>query len=74
MPLFVCSECHIVDNTALSKYWWWRHYNDLPPLCTQCAGGEWHNHFDRVEWKDWPNPAGVQYPPSSTPPPPGTTA
>lgn len=48
MSLFACSECGIVENTALGDYHM-RSANGYPPLCSQCspAIGKWHGQFPR---------------------------
>src|SRR5262249_46789094 len=51
MPLFPCSQCGGVENTALSNYW----VRGLdvtptpPPLCSACDPkiGAWHGEFPR---------------------------
>lgn len=49
MPLFECSKCHAVDNTALTNFWWSQHISD-PPLCSECdpETGKWHGHFPKL--------------------------
>jgi hypothetical protein len=46
MPLYECSACHGVENTALSNYWM-RKAKGLALLCSQCdpAIGKWHGQF-----------------------------
>lgn len=47
MPLFACSKCETVDNTALGDFWH-RRVGNLPPLCSACGRqGEWHGKFPR---------------------------
>lgn len=59
MPVFICSKCNMMENTATSNYW----HRDLdldrpensppktpsPPLCSQCDPtlGKWHGLFQR---------------------------
>jgi hypothetical protein len=46
MPLFNCSKCGVVENTALGEYW----YNKAkgkPVLCSECGEGKWHGRFPR---------------------------
>lgn len=43
MPLFECSRCGTVDNTALGEYW----KRLTAPLCSECRDGKWHGHFDK---------------------------
>ena len=49
MPLFECSNCHGIENTATSNYWWDVHHEGKPALCSKCdpAIGEWHGHFEQ---------------------------
>lgn len=48
MPLFKCSRCGCVDNTALGSYW-----TDVaegkPPLCVECETGKWHGCFPKQD-------------------------
>lgn len=58
MPLFVCSICHCVDNTATSNYWLdvgGLHRAKRPPRCAQCDPeiGQWHDKFQRMDYQDW---------------------
>ena len=48
MSLFKCSECGVIENTALAMYWS-RSLDGLPPLCSQCHPdiGKWHGLFPR---------------------------
>ena len=54
MPLFVCSKCQAVENTALCGYWW---RGKTPPLCTECDPqfGKHHNRFPKEKYnpKKW---------------------
>lgn len=47
MPLFKCSQCGCVENTALGKYWSRVCLDKLPPLCSECATGKWHGKFPK---------------------------
>lgn len=52
MPLFECSRCKIIENTALGYYWLELRDADLQgrppsPLCSQCKTGTWHGQFAR---------------------------
>jgi hypothetical protein len=47
MPLFKCSQCGCVENTALGKYWYRKAIEKLPPLCSECSTGEWHGQFPK---------------------------
>lgn len=46
MPLFQCSECGCIENTALSYYWL---RDGRPALCSVCDPyiGRWHGRFPR---------------------------
>lgn len=44
MPLFNCSKCGVVENTALGAYWYER-VKGKPVLCSECKTGEWHGRF-----------------------------
>jgi len=46
MPLFLCSECGSVENTALGEYWMNKHYGE-PVRCSECATGQWHGEFPK---------------------------
>lgn len=49
MPIFKCSKCGMLDNTAISGYWA-RQMDSLPALCAECNPeiGKWHGEFERV--------------------------
>lgn len=53
MPLFNCTNCSVIENTALCRYWPLLYTRDksIPfnPLCSKCDPeiGEWHGRFDR---------------------------
>lgn len=57
MPLFLCDNCGVIENTALSSYWWKDQSAEVGgrALCSECtpatAGGEkfgkWHGKFPR---------------------------
>ena len=57
MPVFECTNCHAVENTALSEYWRQVHMEKKPPLCSECnpAIGVWHGKFE----KKTPQEAGL---------------
>ena len=66
MPLFECSQCHVVDNTALTEFWWEVMREGNPALCSQCdpSIGKWHDHFPRTNIQDYKRQFGdksVQY-------------
>lgn len=49
MPLFICSRCKCVENTALSGYW----FGDREkPFCSECDPkiGKWHGAFSKQKW------------------------
>ena len=46
MPIFACSQCGHIDNTACTTAWERWAYGD-PLLCSLCEFGEWHGHFPR---------------------------
>jgi len=48
MGLFVCTECRVIENTALSN-WAIRKAERKPVLCSQCDPdiGVWHGQFPR---------------------------
>lgn len=48
MPLFKCSKCGCVDNTATGNFWTAR-YTKKQPLCCKCDPkiGKWHGRFKR---------------------------
>ncbi len=54
MPLFVCSQCGCVDNTALAKGYWGavdaqgNVFRDK--RCTECKTGVWHNKFPKEKY------------------------
>ena len=50
MPLFECSKCSTVDNTALGNFWSHAIMDRKPALCTACDPtiGKWHGRFPRL--------------------------
>lgn len=45
MPLFACSKCETVENTATGHFWG-RQMQGLPVLCSECGeAGVWHGKF-----------------------------
>ena len=47
MPLFNCSNCGVIENTALGAFW----HNKVkgkPVLCSECEDGKWHGMFPRA--------------------------
>jgi hypothetical protein len=71
MPLYACSKCQTVDNTALSRYWQTEmeaHKAGIKhePLCSSCDPqiGKWHGRFprERADSGGWePNPKMPRY-------------
>jgi hypothetical protein len=73
MPIFKCSKCGVIDNTATSGYW--HRFMDVnpgetppPALCSQCDPtiGTWHDHFPRktaIELGVVEGPDGFYYDP-----------
>lgn len=55
MPLFECTKCHVVDNTALTNFWETRLPNGGPALCSECDPdiGKWHGAFPRTLAADY---------------------
>jgi len=52
MPLYMCSKCNCVENTALGHYWPEQfkaseEKRSPQPLCSECATGKWHRAFDK---------------------------
>lgn len=47
MPLFKCSKCGAIENTALGNYWI-ESRNKKPVLCSECGPeGKWHGKFEK---------------------------
>lgn len=46
MPLYECSKCHAVENTALG-YYWVAQLDEKPPECSECHEGEWRGRFPK---------------------------
>jgi len=57
MPLFRCTKCGCVENTAVSNYWSQvypiKGEKKKEPLCSECDPeiGEWHNRFEKKSAK-----------------------
>lgn len=55
MPVFMCSKCGCIENTAVSNYWTRNMHHtglnkpDNPPLCSECDPeiGKWHGRFEK---------------------------
>lgn len=78
MPLFVCSGCESIENTALSKGpggWYdiaaMRARNGAPrttALCSACITGTWHDRFPRTTYNPLTDAARVMWvPPAGGP-------
>lgn len=50
MPLYECSKCGAIDNTALTNFWVDRLHLKKPPLCSECDPdiGKWHGKFQKL--------------------------
>ncbi len=48
MPLFRCSKCNAIENTALSLFW---SRGCEPMLCSECDPkiGKWHGKFPKLD-------------------------
>lgn len=73
MPLFECSKCGTVDNTALTNFWWDVKQEKKPALCSECdpAIGKWHGKFRKstvAEYNAKCPQCPVEYPLDPTPP------
>lgn len=51
MPLFKCTGCGCVENTALANYWWKVQHEGKSALCSECDPeiGKWHDRFPKVQ-------------------------
>ena len=48
MPLFMCTKCGCVENTALGHYWVPKFKDGGQPVeCSECHTGQWHGRFDK---------------------------
>jgi len=62
MPLFECTGCGAIENTAISNYWSQQldHFSPnnefdpatFKPKCSECVTGTWHGHFPKRIAKD----------------------
>jgi hypothetical protein len=54
MPLFRCSKCHCVEDTALSNYWS-AHLRRNPAVCSACDPkiAKWHGEFPQESAQGW---------------------
>ncbi len=48
-PLYRCSRCGTVDNTALSMGYW-GHLGEKEVFCTECETGKWHGMWPKKKW------------------------
>ena len=46
MPLFQCTKCSCVENTACCNYWS-RKIDKEPLICSECETGTWHGRFEK---------------------------
>ena len=55
MHLFECSKCHVVDNTALTNFWFESLRDRKPALCSECDPliGKWHGEFPRRSMEEY---------------------
>lgn len=55
MPLYECSACHAVENTALTNFWWDHKMHEKPALCSECDPqiGKWHGHFEKITVEEY---------------------
>lgn len=57
MPIFACTSCNTVENTALVDFWYRVHVEEKSALCSECLTGKWHGQFPRVQAVDYePDP------------------
>lgn len=76
MPLFVCDECHAIDNSACGGNFWDRLLEDGLKatsgkiLCAECYAGTWHGQFTKRIYKlgDEKCSGGIEYIPKSLKP------
>ena len=57
MPLFACTSCDAIDNTAISGYWEQQldaHHAkvEFQPKCSECHSGKWHGEFPKRSAKE----------------------
>lgn len=46
MPLYICTKCGVIDNTATGGNYWWED-NKKKVLCCECYTGKWHGLFKK---------------------------
>ncbi len=49
MPLFVCSKCNGIDNTATAAGGYWL---EKIKLCAECKTGQWHGRFIQTQYDE----------------------
>ncbi|MHA6346438.1 hypothetical protein [Roseivivax sp. CAU 1761] len=59
MPLFACTKCNAVENTATGWYWLAKAREEAQ--CSECRTGAWHGHFPKQDaGESWrPDPRNV---------------
>lgn len=67
MPIFECEQCHCVDNTALTSFWWDVFQENKAALCSQCDPnrGQWHYEFPRMSAEEYIakcGPGSIKFP------------
>ena len=59
MPLFKCSNCGALENTALGYYWPTAlPNNSRNPECSECHSGKWHGKFEKIQADENDEPKG----------------
>lgn len=51
VPLFECSQCGVIENTAVTPESWGNLCDKKPMRCSQCATGKWHDLFPRRQFE-----------------------
>lgn len=59
-PIFKCSKCGCLENTALTRGSWHKPFNNMQ--CSECSTGKWHGKFK----KETPEEAGYEPEPDSS--------
>ena len=60
MPLFVCSKCGCVENTACSGYHW-KKAEGKELTCSECDTGKWHGEFPKRKHNGVYNDSYMEY-------------
>jgi hypothetical protein len=48
MPLFACTKCRCIENTACAAGGYWiNKMQAKDPLCSECMTGRWHGQFPK---------------------------